>query len=158
MEQLPKNYDNTTHETAWDHLADSTSPSPIIDVDHSHAASQEILATPEEYEKFAKKNFSRLLNALEDPNINRNNANEQTINAELAITTNLLGDDVGPDLFDVLENKYHNACDTYAATGQNHMLDLNQRLLNATHTVRNQFDAFITEQKPSDTIPADVIS
>lgn len=140
---------------------------PILDVDHSSAEVKEIEATPEDYEKFVKNNFNKLLDNLSDPSINVDTASEQAINAQLAITASLLDTIDNPesdqtqakDVFGDIETKYRTLYDLHNAHGQVHNADTDQRLMEATAVIRNQFNEYVTDQQPKgpNDLPGDVI-
>lgn len=157
MENLPE---NNLGPTGWENM-DIRSEAPASDAKSSQEQQetedsqeqQETAATPEEYEKFAKDNFAKLLDALENPLLNTDDSSEQGINAQLAITVNLLeqidhgaSQQNSSELFDSISAKYQAIYDEQSIRGT-HVANTSQRLLNATETVHGQFDKFIASQR-----------
>lgn len=156
-EILSNNQEATSDSTGWENMDVQNEPlEPILDVNNSRTEVQEIEATPEEYEKFIKNNFSKLLDDLSDPSINVDPASEQEINAQLAITASLLDTIDDPasdqtqseDVFSALETKYRTLYDLHNSHGQTHNADTDQRLMEAAAVVRNQFIAYVADNKP----------
>lgn len=168
-EILSNNQETTSEPTGWENMdVPNNNLEPILDVDNSHTEVQGIEATPEEYEKFVKNNFSKLLDDLSDPSINVDPTSEQEINAQLAITASLLDTVDDPasdqtqteDVFSALETKYRTLYDLHNSHGQTHNADTDQRLMEATAIIRNQFNEYVVDQRPKspDALPRNVIS
>lgn len=168
MENLP-NHTESNEPTGWENMDNTLNA--VVDVENT-AENQEIETTPEEYENFAKRNFTRLLGALENPEINIDNIKEQEITDQITITADILSSLDKPtfeaetsqprtkDVFSLLENKYQNLITNSNGISQARIVDLNQRLIHATYIVRNQFINYTNSQKPKnpDDLPDDVIS
>lgn len=165
-EFLSNNQEANSDPTGWENMdAKDKVLEPIIDVENSRV---EVEATPEEYEKFVKDNFNKLLNNLSDPSINVDTASEQEINAQFAITANLLdaidhsvsGQIQTEDIFGAIETKYHSLYNLHSSRGQNHNADTDQRLMEATTVVKNQFVDYVTDHRPKgpDDLSGDAIS
>lgn len=168
MENLP-NHTESNEPTGWENMDKTLNA--VVDVENT-AENQEIEATPEEYENFAKRNFTKLLGALENPEINTDNVREQEITDQITITADILSSLDNPafeaetsqpqtkDVFSLLENKYQNLIANSNGIGQARIVDLNQRLIHATYSVKNQFINYINSQKPKNPndLPGDLIS
>ena len=160
-EFISNNQEAPSEPTGWENMDvqnkafQGEALGPILDVEDSRV---EIEATPEEYEKFVKDNFNKLLDNLSDPSINIDNASEQAINAQLAITASLLDaiDNPAPDqaqtedVFGNLETKYRTLYDLHNSHGQAHNADTDQRLMEATAIIRNQFNEYVIDNRPKD--------
>jgi hypothetical protein len=153
-EFLSNNQETASEPTGWENMdVQNKALEPIIDVEDSHI---EIEATPEEYERFVKDNFNKLLDNLSDPSVNMDTTSEQAINAQLAITASLLdtidnsaSDQMQTeDVFSALETKYRTLYDVHSSHGQDHNADTDQRLMEAAAVVRNQFIAYVADNKP----------
>ncbi len=171
MEKSPSNSEAKNQPTGWENMSERQDQTlePILDVDNARTEVQEVEGTPEDYENFAKQNFVHLLDALSDPNVNVDDVAEQEINAQIAITANIissldndesdLGQIQSKDIFGSFNDIYQTKYQESAARGQTHMAELNQRLIDANHIVKNQFDEYILDQRPAQPgdLPGNVI-
>lgn len=165
MENLPNNTETTNESTGWENMDEGLQP--IIDVDQSRT---EIEATPEDYEHFAKNRFTKLLNALENPETNIDALSEQNITDQITVVADLLTNLNQPeseqdqtqskDIFGQLSDKYHADFAKNRDLGHTRIAALNQRLANAADILHNQFDEYVTDLKPksADSLGGDVIS
>lgn len=147
MEINPANKPEDNHSTGWENMDNNANTA--FKVSHE---TREATIPPEAYEQFANDNLTKLLSSLEDPTVNVDDASERVINAQLAITANILDTlnrtEPGQtqDILNDISTKYQTLHDEHATHGQEHNADLDQRLVDATTVIRGQFAEYLASQ------------